>query len=270
MLDASGEHQFLELLARSRHRAIALPERVALHALVLQIDNRLAGVPPVIGRALEVIVRDHLKDVRLDKVIVDDVPFGHFHIAGTHPDVVVDVLLSDLLQHLLLRYPEEGQQLEAISLVEEKHICCDVGDVREVEPAPALASDQILRGHLPAAAHPRIIEDPCLLRIHPQIDVLRHHISHSLRTVLRIGHLIGQVVSREGHSEIGIALDPHLGVIPLRRIIEGVDNAEQCIIAVHPSQDFYHIVPVGVAGSVLIEAGGGDDEHQGLASGTEG
>ena len=40
-------------------------------------------------------------------------------------------------QHLLLRDPEERQELKAVPLVENKHEGRDVRHVREIKPAPA-------------------------------------------------------------------------------------------------------------------------------------
>lgn len=51
MLHFTGQHRFLELLCRGRHRSVALPERVERHTLVLQIDDRLRGVPTIVGRS---------------------------------------------------------------------------------------------------------------------------------------------------------------------------------------------------------------------------
>ena len=47
-----GEHQLLELLCGRTHCAVALSERITLHALVLQVDDGLAGVPAVVVNIL--------------------------------------------------------------------------------------------------------------------------------------------------------------------------------------------------------------------------
>ena len=76
--------------------------------------------------------------------------------------------------------------------------------------------------------------------------------------------MVGEVVGTQTHAEVGIGLDPHLRVVPLRFIVERIDDAEQRIVLVYTAQHFDDILPIGIAGSRLIEARRRDDEHQRL------
>ena len=134
------QHDLLELFGRCSHRAISLPERTTFHSFILQVNDGLGCIPSVVCRGLKVELFDDLQDVSLYKVIVKDITSSHFHIALLHPFVVVDVLLAYLLQHLLLRNPKEGQQLESFILMEEQHKGCDVRHIGQVKTAPTLAS----------------------------------------------------------------------------------------------------------------------------------
>ena len=97
----------------------------------------LGRVPAVIRSALEIVHLDDLEDIGLHKIVVHHVAGSDFHIPGLHPEVVVDVLFLDFLQHLLLRDPEKRQQLELVLLVEDEHEGSDIGHIGKVKPTPA-------------------------------------------------------------------------------------------------------------------------------------
>lgn len=130
VFDAAREHQFLEFARRGRHRAVSLTEWIAGHALVLEVDDCLRGVPAVVGRRTQVVVGRPAEDVGLDEVVVDDVAGRNGDVSIGNPAVVVDILAADLFEHLLLRYPEVRHELKAVVLVKQKYIGRDVGDVR--------------------------------------------------------------------------------------------------------------------------------------------
>ena len=111
---------------------------------------------------------------------------------------------------------------------------------------------------------PNVVEDPCPFGIDPQIDVLRHHVADGFGAVLGVFHLVGEIVGAQTHAEVGIGLDPHLRVVPLRFIVERVDDAEQRIVLVNAAQHFDDVLPIGIADSRLVEACRRDDEHQRL------
>ena len=148
MFDLPGQHQFLELLGRRRHRTVTLSEGVALHSLVLQVDDRLRRVPTVVSRC--------------PQVVIDDIARRNGYIARCHPLVIVDILFADLFQHLLFGNPKVRQQLETVVFVEEQHVSCNVRHVREVQTAPAGAPFQIGRRGHPA----RLVRTPVRISIH--------------------------------------------------------------------------------------------------------
>ena len=107
---------------------------------MLQVNDGLGCIPSVVCRGLKVELFNDLQDVSLDKVIVKDITCCHFHISLRHPFIIVDVLLADLLQHLLFRNPEEWKQLEVVVFMEEQDKGGDVRHIGQVKTAPALAS----------------------------------------------------------------------------------------------------------------------------------
>ena len=140
MFEFLRQHDLLELFGRCSHRAISLSERTTFHSFILQVNDGLGCVPSVVCCGLQVELFNDLQDVSLDKVIVKDITSSHFHISLRHPFIIVNVLLAYLLQHLLLRNPKEGQQLESFILMEEQHKGCDVRYIGQIKTAPALAS----------------------------------------------------------------------------------------------------------------------------------
>ena len=111
-----------------------------------------------------------------------------------YPSVVVDILLFDLLQHLLLRNPKVRQKLKLIVLMEEQHERRDVAYVREVETTPAVATFQVGGSGRADTLHPRLVQNPCQLGIDPQIDIFGHHVTDGFRPVLGIHDLRGEVI----------------------------------------------------------------------------
>lgn len=97
----------------------------------------------------------------------------------------------------------------------------------EIQSAPAGAAFQIGRVGRTDALLPNVVEYPCPFGIDPQIDVLRHYVADGFGTVLGVFHLVDEVVGAQTHAEVGIGLDPHFRVVPLRFIVERVDDAEQ-------------------------------------------
>ena len=77
--------------------------------------------------------------------------------------------------------------------------------------------------------------------------------------------MVGKVLGRDRHSEVGVGLDPHLWVFPLLLRVLGVDDAEQAVIDIYATQHLDDIVAVGIADASLVEACGGNDEHKRLS-----
>lgn len=154
--------------------------------------------------------------------------------------------------------------------MKQKYIGRDVGDVREVEPAPAGAAAQFVGRNRTDTFLPCVVENPRPLGIDPQIEVLRHHVAHGFGTVAGVAHLVGEVVGRERDAEVGVRLYPHARIVPLLVRVERIYDAEQRIVLVHLTQYFNHVLAVGITGARLVESGCGDDEHQRLATRAEG
>ena len=153
--------------------------------------------------------------------------------------------------------------------MEEQHKGCDVRHIGQVKTAPTLASTQGFSFSRAYALLPHVVKNPCLLGIHPEVYILGHHIADSLRSVLGIIDLIGEVFRKHRDSKIGVGLDPHLRVVPFLFAVKGVDDPEEGVVLIDALQHLDDIAAIGIAGSVLIESGSGDYEHERLPSCTE-
>ena len=204
---------------------------------------------------------------------MDDVPLGGDDPPLALPEVVWDVVLEDPRRHVLLRYPEEGQNVVSVVVFagrEHQRERGYVGGAREVQAPVAGAPLQVLRLEVFPAGVP-------LLHGHPP-----HGLLHPLvQAELAEGVLLGGVLPRglvggpdllhlDGDPEGRVRLLPDLRVGPVVVLLRAVDDGVERRVGLPPLQDVLGLLVRLVADAVDVGPGRGDQEVERLRPGVAG